>query len=549
MPIIERPRVLIISHDVVGSRMAGPGIRYWEMARVLAAQQPVTLVAPQPIDLHDPALRCGSYTWGEAATLTGWLHDADVVVANGFVLLGHPELAQIAQPLALDLYDPTPLENLELFRSRFDEQRQAQHQQDVALLECQLAAGDFLICATERQRDLYIGALMAHGQIIPTLADTDPALRRLIDVVPFGLSVAPPVKRHPALRGVLSGIGADDVVLLWTGGLWDWMDPLILLKAMPAIVAKCPTVRLVFLAGQHPGHIQPMRMPIAAKALADELGLLNSHVFFYDQWVPYIERVNFLLEADLAIMLHHQRLEAVYAAVRSRFLDHLWAGLPSIISDGDAASALVQQHHCGRVVAPEDVTGLATAVLALACDRQERQQCREQAQKLAIEYTWDRVLLPLSRFCRNPYRMSKRSSPLSKIPTVDDKPQRNDAILQLDHLWQLQPRESKSRFPFFNKIKQFANTFIRWYVQPLVEQQNVFNAAVVHALQSLAHAQDQQQKQIDIVKERLEQLVRDNASLQQHVADMELHLCDIDDIQTEFSRRLVQQESSRDTQL
>jgi len=49
--------VLIISHDTVGSRMAGPGIRYWELARVVAAQQRVTLIAPQPIDRVSPAFR------------------------------------------------------------------------------------------------------------------------------------------------------------------------------------------------------------------------------------------------------------------------------------------------------------------------------------------------------------------------------------------------------------------------------------------------------------------------------------------------------------
>src|SRR6185503_14501838 len=90
--------LLIISHDVVGSRMAGPGIRCWEMARVLSAQQPVTLIAPQPID----------------------------------------------RPLALDLYDPVLLENLELFRAAPERQRTAQYEADQSLLAQELAAGDFL---------------------------------------------------------------------------------------------------------------------------------------------------------------------------------------------------------------------------------------------------------------------------------------------------------------------------------------------------------------------------------------------------------------------
>ena len=37
------PRLLIISHDVVGERMAGPGIRYYHLARVLGKYVPATL--------------------------------------------------------------------------------------------------------------------------------------------------------------------------------------------------------------------------------------------------------------------------------------------------------------------------------------------------------------------------------------------------------------------------------------------------------------------------------------------------------------------------
>ncbi len=40
------PRVLVISNDTVNERMAGPGIRSWEMAKVLSKRQPVTLAVP-----------------------------------------------------------------------------------------------------------------------------------------------------------------------------------------------------------------------------------------------------------------------------------------------------------------------------------------------------------------------------------------------------------------------------------------------------------------------------------------------------------------------
>ncbi|MGQ9876538.1 MAG: glycosyltransferase family 4 protein, partial [Chloroflexus sp.] len=62
--------LLIISHDVVGQRMAGPGIRMWELARTLAKQIPVTLIAPRPIDFPSASgITYGHYTWGDKTTL------------------------------------------------------------------------------------------------------------------------------------------------------------------------------------------------------------------------------------------------------------------------------------------------------------------------------------------------------------------------------------------------------------------------------------------------------------------------------------------------
>ena len=99
---------------------------------------------------------------------------------------------------------------------------------------------------------------------------------------------------------------------------------------MPAVMTRCPNVRLVFLAGKHPGPVAAMRAPMQTRQRADALGLTNQHVFFYENWVPYAQRADVLLDADLAVSLHYNHLETSYAAVRSRFLDHLWAGLASV---------------------------------------------------------------------------------------------------------------------------------------------------------------------------------------------------------------------------
>lgn len=520
----NRRRLLIISHDVVGVRMAGPGIRAWEMCRALAPHHTVTLIAPAPIDMQATSWRCGSYTWGNRDSLAGWLRDADVVLANGFVLHAHPELADITTPLVLDIYDPTLLENLELFRHAPANERAKQYQQDHTLLQQQLASGDFFLCATERQRDLYIGALMAGGRITPAVGDTDPQARGLIDVVPFGLPSDAPTKHAPALRGVIPGIGPDDPVLLWSGGMWDWMDPQSLVAAMPAIVASVPNARLVLLAGQHPGNAHPMQHAHQTRQMAEESGLLNTHIFFYDQWVPYQQRADVLLEATVAVSLHHNHLETRYAAVRSRILDHLWAGLPSLVSDGDAAAALIHEQGAGLVVPTGDPDSVAEAAVRLLTDATLRESCARAASACAEAFTWEQVTAPVARICQQPRITRPALAEPAPESTTEQEPEqepepaatlpaerlelalsaheavlrecRDAALAVQEQTWQLAERPAGGRFA---RVRQFLiDQVVRPFVAPIVEQQQAYNTAVLRSLYAANEVADHQRSTLPL---------------------------------------------------
>lgn len=45
-------KLLVISHDVVGSKMAGPGIRYYHLANALSQHIPTTFAVPSARQLQ-----------------------------------------------------------------------------------------------------------------------------------------------------------------------------------------------------------------------------------------------------------------------------------------------------------------------------------------------------------------------------------------------------------------------------------------------------------------------------------------------------------------
>jgi len=398
-------RVLIISHDVVEANMAGPGIRYWELARVLARHCVVTLAVPEQSSLRGEGFFVQPYRRSDWRSLESVAGASDAILPGGTILTDFPQLAALGRPLVIDGYDPYPAENLSVAANTEGEEPAGWRQNLLNRLRQECSNGDFFLCASERQRYWWLGLLAAHGRLNPATYRADPTFRNLIDVVPFGLAPEPLQHTRQALKGVIPGIGPHDTVLLWGGGIWEWLDPLTLLRALPQVIAHRPDVRLIFPGTRHPSPAVP-DMPVRQRAidLAAEQGLLGKHVFFGD-WVPYADWPNYLLEADAGVSLHLNSLET-QLAFRSRVLDYIRAGLPMVVTRGDATSDLVRDHGLGSVVDFGDQAGVAEAILALLA--QPRSAWRDRFSPVQALFTWERVAQPLIEFCTHPHRAADR---------------------------------------------------------------------------------------------------------------------------------------------
>lgn len=396
-----RNRVLIITADVLSARMAGPAIRCWEMAKLLAAEHEVTLASTRAPALEHPDFTVTSV---QHDNIDGLIAEADVVVLQGFIMYLFPQIAASDVPVVVDIYDPFHLEGLQLRKNEPVHERFSTARSDADVLNTQLRRGDFFVCASDKQRDFWLGQMSGLYRVNPATFDQDESLRALLDVAPFGLPAEPPERRAPAIRGVVDGIGADDFVLLWGGGVYNWFDPLSLIRAVGVVAEEHPDVKLFFLGRGHPNPDVPaMRMAAQAHELAEELGLLGTQVFFNDHWVDYDRRADYLLDADVGVSTHFEHIETAFS-YRTRILDYLWAGLPVIATQGDSLSRMIDSHGFGITVPPEDVGALVSAIKRLRNDADLYDAAKKAATALAPEMTWDRALAPIAAFCRNPRR-------------------------------------------------------------------------------------------------------------------------------------------------
>jgi hypothetical protein len=146
-----------------------------------------------------------------------------------------------------------------------------------------------------------------------------------------------------------------------------------------------------------------MRIAWELRELSDALGLTGTHVFFNEGWVPYAERADYLLDADLGVSTHFHHIETAFS-FRTRILDYLWAGLPIVATTGDTFGALVSEHGLGAAVPPEDVDALVGALEKYLFDDEAVAAARASVAQFGRAYTWSTALEPLVEFCRFPRR-------------------------------------------------------------------------------------------------------------------------------------------------
>ena len=329
--------VVIFTRDVVGERMAGPGIRAWHFAEELRKHFPTTLVAK-----------------GSPRTS---MRDAAVLIgqpARGFHRM------RAGQRVVYDLFDPVLLELAELYRGHPSPRERVHLFAERWRLRRALRQGNLFLCATPQQRELY-----------PGVAD------RLIEV-PFGAEQNVP---RPATR---------KNVVVWGGGTWEWVDPETAVAAVVKLNRDGVPCRLLFLGKSRPNPDVADRADKVDRLVAAGAPYVGAN----EAWVPYRERLAALASCKIAIMLHHPTPEAKYS-IRIRLFDAIAASLPVVATVGGFGADLVEREGLGIVVPPDDANAVAAAIRRLLEDDDFYGRCVSSLERVRPRLAWDVVIRPL----------------------------------------------------------------------------------------------------------------------------------------------------------
>jgi glycosyltransferase involved in cell wall biosynthesis len=400
-------RILLITFDVIGPRIGGSALRVLGLARALAQAGNRPTIALAHLEDGYPAQPFPLQPFDSASprkALGPLLETAACAVLPLQAVARLPFLSRAGIPLVFDIYDPILFELMETTPDAAAENHAGQLRSHVHLLNNVLRRGDFFICASERQRDFWLGALVANGRITAS-ATADLGRRDLIDVVPFGIDptpVPPPPAGRLSLIAAIPALGGAERIIVWPGGLWDWTDPQIVMKAMRILAESSSGIHLVLFAGTHPGdgHIETAAAK-ETRALANEFQLDGRSVHFIDDYVPYEERGRYLAGCDAAVSTHRATLESRFA-YRTRLLDCVWAGLPIVCTEGDVMSEMVARRGFGMVVPAGDAAALAGAIERISTDRDFAAGCRQHIFENRRLFDWNDAVKPLVRFCAQP---------------------------------------------------------------------------------------------------------------------------------------------------
>lgn len=373
-------RAVIVSSERVDANPAGPGLRALGLAQGLAAHAVDVTIAAPVTAAHVDGIPTTSLD-----DLPRAVDSATAVIVPAALVHAYPEVLA-ASALCVDFAGPFPLEA----EARGADAATISAAERAAVFA--IANADIILCAHDRQRTYARDLALRHGRPLE-----GPESR--IALVPFGV---------PIIAPRTSESDGGPLRIVWPGGLWDWLDPLL---AVDALARASEPMVLEFWGTQNPDPEAP-RMR-SAESLAERVRVagLGERVRLVD-WIPRDRFDERLAEFDVAITFDSAGREA-HHAFRTRLLHALACGVPTIATRGEFVADLAAERSAGWTIPAGDTVALADLFDRLSRDRIDLERASEHARVLAGEFTYPSLVEPIVRWLEDEdrFRLPSRERP------------------------------------------------------------------------------------------------------------------------------------------
>ena len=184
-----------------------------------------------------------------------------------------------------------------------------------------------------------------------------------------------------------SATGESSPVLLYVGGIDRHRGIEVLVDAMPAVLARHPTARLVIVGDGATRHEVEQRARSSTASAAIR----------FEGWKPQESIGAYIRQADVGLIPHH-RTRHTDNTIPHKLFHYMAAGLPVIASDCRPLERIIGEAGCGRTFASGDPQSFAHAANELLSDASMRARMgRRGIQAVEQKYNWTATAGPLIR--------------------------------------------------------------------------------------------------------------------------------------------------------
>lgn len=371
-----RPRLLLDAgaYSLVEDRLGGIGLRIAEFAQVLSERFNVRVA----VDDLEGAANVGDAELVENSDWDQLVGDSDAVFFFDLPDRQHLEAA-VAKRRLIVCENAAPIEQLEYPSLLAGHDPAGRHTAMVADFRRQLEVSHHFLARSRVERATLAANLCLVGRLDPSSIAKSRTADQLISLVPIGFG-AQALDEEAASEVVPS---AD---ALWTGGMWTYFAPHLLVEAVALCHRDGTEITAQFL------HARPERDTAGVieglRKRTDELGIEHA-VGFETKPLNRSERAQRIRGARVLVAVARPGLENE-SCVRLRARDSRLFAVPTIVDPFGATAEELHRDELAVVLAKTTAEDLAEALKS--CVRQPHH--RPPVAELHHQYRYDRTLAP-----------------------------------------------------------------------------------------------------------------------------------------------------------